>query len=59
MDYIKNYDGTLYGSYRTKKFGDVWSTFNDFIADNQNNDVPMTIHTDIENNDAEKGTNYN
>lgn len=46
MDYIKNYDGTLYGSYRTKKFGDVWSTFNDFVADYQTNGVPKTISID-------------
>lgn len=59
MDYIKNYDGTLYGSYRTKKFGDVWSTFNDFVADYQTNGVPMTIPTDIANNGADKGTVYN
>ena len=49
MDYIKNYDGTLYGSYRTKKFGDIWSTPNDFIIDYLGNGVPTTIPTDVQN----------
>lgn len=43
MDYIKNYDGTLYGSYRTKKFGDIWSTANDFLEDYSNIGIPKTI----------------
>lgn len=59
MDYIKNYDGTLYGSYRTKKFGDVWSTVNDFLADYQTSGIPMTIPADIANNGADKGSLYN
>ena len=59
MDYIKNYDGTLYGSYRTKKFGDVWSTINDFLADYQTSGIPMTIPADIANNGADKGSIYN
>lgn len=58
MDYIKNYDGTLYGSYRTKKFGDVWSTLNDFVADYQTNGVPMTIPIDVQNG-ADQGSLYN
>lgn len=48
MDYIKNYDGTLYGSYRTKRFGDVWSTPNEFIMDYINNGIPKTIPIDVE-----------
>lgn len=43
MDYIKNYDGTLYGSYRTKKFGDVWSNSNDFLNDYKSIGIPKTI----------------
>ena len=43
MDYIKNYDGTLYGSYRTKKFGDVWSNSKDFLDDYSNSGIPKTI----------------
>ena len=58
MDYIKNYDGTLYGSYRTKKFGDVWSTPNDFIKDYLGNGVPATIPTDISNG-ADQGSVIN
>lgn len=58
MDYIKNYDGTLYGSYRTKKFGDVWSTANDFLVDYLGNGVPTTIPSDVENG-SDQGSVYN
>lgn len=58
MDYIKNYDGTLYGSYRTKKFGDVWSTPNDFLVDYRGIGVPTTIPSDVQNG-ADQGTMYN
>lgn len=58
MDYIKNYDGTLYGSYRTKKFGDVWSTPNDFLIDYRAIGVPTTIPSDVENG-SDQGTMYN
>lgn len=43
MDYIKNYSGTLYGTYRTKKFGDIWSTSEDFLKDYSNIGIPKTI----------------
>ena len=59
MDYIKNYDGTLYGSYRTKKFGDVWSTVEDFIADYSNNGVPATIPTRNPSMSRDQGSVYN
>ena len=58
MDYIKNYDGTLYGSYRTKKFGDVWSTPNDFIIDYNSIGIPKTIPIDVENG-ADQGSVVN
>lgn len=58
MDYIKNYDGTLYGSYRTKKFGDVWSTPNDFLIDYRAIGVPTTIPSDIQNG-SDQGSMYN
>lgn len=58
MDYIKNYDGTLYGSYRTKKFGDVWSTPNDFLVDYRGIGVPTTIPSDVQNG-SDQGTMYN
>lgn len=48
MDYIKDYQGTLYGAYRTKKFGDVWSSLNDFISDYLRNGIPKTIPIDVE-----------
>ena len=40
---IKEYGGTLYGTYRTKKFSDVWSDVNSFLADYQNNGIPQAI----------------
>ena len=46
---IKEYCDSLYGTYRTKKFGDVWSTPNDFIMDYLGNGVPTTIPTDVQN----------
>lgn len=58
MDYIKNYDGTLYGSYRTKKFGDVWNTPNDFLVDYRSIGVPTTIPSDIQNG-SDQGSMYN
>ena len=57
MDYIKNYEGTLYGTYRTKKFGDVWSTSNDFLTDYDNNGLPKTIPNSSEK--ADDGTALN
>lgn len=59
MDYIKNYDGTLYGSYRTKKFGDIWSTVEDFIADYSNNGIPATIPTRNPSMSRDQGSVYN
>lgn len=59
MDYIKNYDGTLYGSYRTKKFGDVWSTVEDFITDYSNNGIPATIPTRNPSMSRDQGSVYN
>ena len=40
---IKEYSGSLYGTYRTKKFGDVWTDVEAFIADYQNIGIPATI----------------
>lgn len=40
---IKGYEGTLYGTYRTKKFSDVWETAQDFIDDYNNIGIPTTI----------------
>ena len=40
---IKEYEGTLYGTYRTKKFSDVWSTAQDFIDDYNSIGIPTTI----------------
>lgn len=58
MDYIKDYEGTLYGTYRTKKFGDVWATANDFIIDYGRNGIPKTIPTDVTGK-GDVGTVYN
>lgn len=40
---IKGYCGTLYGSYRQKKFTDVYSNVDDFMADYGNVGVPTSI----------------
>lgn len=40
---IKDYCGSLYGTYRTKKFGDTWTNVEDFIKDYQNIGIPTTI----------------
>lgn len=40
---IKEYEGTLYGTYRTKKFSDVWEKAQDFISDYNNIGIPTTI----------------
>ena len=40
---IKEYNGSLYGTYRTKKFGDVWTDVEAFIKDYQNIGIPATI----------------
>lgn len=55
---IKEYCGSLYGTYRTKKFGDVWSTANDFLVDYLGNGVPTTIPSDVENG-SDQGSVYN
>ena len=39
----KAYEGTLYGTYRTKKFSDVWTNAADFISDYQNIGIPVII----------------
>ena len=40
---IKDYHGSLYGKYRTKKFGDIWTNVEDFIKDYQGIGIPTTI----------------
>lgn len=40
---IKEYCGSLYGTYRTKKFSDTWTNVDDFIKDYQNIGIPTTI----------------
>ena len=39
----KAYEGTLYGTYRTKKFSDVWNSAEDFTNEYQNIGIPVTI----------------
>lgn len=52
---IKEYYGSLYGTYRTKKFGDVWSNVESFIEDYQGIGIPTTIPVN-DTNDNTAGT---
>ena len=40
---IKEYSGSLYGTYRTKKFSDTWKNVNEFLEDYQHIGIPVTI----------------
>ena len=40
---IKEYNGTLYGNYRTEKFTDVYDNVNDFLNDYHDLGLPVTI----------------
>lgn len=48
----KEYGGTLYGTYRTKKFSDVWTNAEDFISDYQNIGIPVTVPVNSESGTA-------
>lgn len=43
MEMIKGYYGSLYGSYRQKKFTDVYESVSDFLADYKDCGLPTTI----------------
>lgn len=43
MDMIKDYCGSYYGSYRQKKFSDVYSSSDEFLADYKGIGLPTTI----------------
>ena len=56
---IKEYSGSLYGTYRTKKFSDTWTNVDDFIKDYQNIGIPTTIPvTSSDNTEASATTLY-
>ena len=40
---IKEYSGSLYGTYRTKKFSDTWKNVDEFLEDYQHIGIPQTI----------------
>ena len=40
---IKEYSGSLYGTYRTQKFSDTWTNAQAFIEDYQNIGIPTTL----------------
>lgn len=43
MEMYKGYSGSLYGSYRQKKFTDVYKSVEDFLADYKGCGIPTTI----------------
>ena len=43
MNMIKDYCGSLYGSYRQKKFTDVYESVEQFLADYKDCGIPTTI----------------
>mgnify|MGYP007054419414 CR=1 FL=1 len=43
MEMYKSYSGSLYGSYRQKKFTDVYESVTDFLADYKDCGIPTTI----------------
>ena len=43
MNMIKDYCGSLYGSYRQKRFTDVYERVEDFLADYKDCGIPTTI----------------
>lgn len=43
MEMYKGYSGSLYGSYRQKKFTDVYQSVEDFLADYKDCGIPTTI----------------
>lgn len=43
MEMYKGYSGSLYGSYRQKRFTDVYESVEDFLADYKNCGIPTTI----------------
>lgn len=43
MEMYKGYSGSLYGSYRQKKFTDVYESVEDFLADYKGCGIPTTI----------------
>ena len=43
MEMYKGYSGSLYGSYRQKKFTDVYESVEDFLADYKDCGIPTTI----------------
>ena len=53
---IKEYSGSLYGTYRTKKFSDTWKNVDDFIKDYQNIGIPTTIPVTASDNTEASAT---
>ena len=43
MEMYKGYSGSLYGSYRQKRFTDVYESVEDFLADYKGCGIPTTI----------------
>ena len=43
MEMYKSYSGSLYGSYRQKRFTDVYERVEDFLADYKDCGIPTTI----------------
>ena len=43
MEMYKGYSGSLYGSYRQKKFTDVYESVEEFLADYKDCGIPTTI----------------
>ena len=43
MEMYKGYSGSLYGSYRQKRFTDVYQSVEDFLADYKDCGIPTTI----------------
>lgn len=43
MEMYKGYSGSLYGTYRQKKFTDVYQSVEDFLADYKDCGIPTTI----------------
>ena len=44
MEMYKGYSGSLYGSYRQKRFTDVYESVEDFLADYKDCGIPTTIN---------------
>lgn len=40
---IKNYNGSLYGTYRQDKLTDVWKNSDEFLSDMTNMEIPLKI----------------